>query len=331
MSAISRFFFFPGVVVGTGGYYRANYDTDRLAYTLLMPKGVTARIFLDTLLLAQDADGNSLPIDKPTLPFTTEGEETPILIGVRPALVNVASYLPGVEEGTIATLFGSGFTDFAGIHQATSLPLPTQLSGTTVTVNGVAAPLLAVADQNGEHQINFQVPHNPPGLFEPLLTIVVDNNGKKQTFYSRKWYQLGIFSVFAHLSRELPNPTRARARAGEALESVTATSPARPGERIVIYWTGMHGYNFVYGAGFSLPDGIPAPPSIPCVSYFNPQVTIGGIPADVHSCSAAPGLVGIGQLVVTVPPALTSGDHEIAVTMGGNVKGNIVQLPVRLP
>jgi hypothetical protein len=73
MSALPRSSFLPGIVVGTGAYYRANYDTDRLAYTVLMPRGVAGRIFLDTLLLAQDADGNSLPINTPTLPFRVLG------------------------------------------------------------------------------------------------------------------------------------------------------------------------------------------------------------------------------------------------------------------
>jgi uncharacterized protein (TIGR03437 family) len=314
-NAVATSVFLPGVVVGTGAYYRADYDTNRLAYTVLMPKGVAGRIFLDTLLLAQDADGNSLPINTPTLPFTTQGDETRFSLGVRPALVNAASYSPGVAEGTIATLFGSGFTDIPGIHAAASLPLPTQLSGTTVTVNGVAAPLLAVVNQNGEQQINFQVPHSPAG-FDPLMTIVVDNNGRKQTFHSKKWIdQLGIFSVFAHLSGE----------------SVSAASPAQPGERVIIYWTGMNGHNFAFEGGFFIPDGIPAPPSAPCVSYFNPQVTIGGIRADVQSCSAAPALTGIGQLVLTVPPDLGPGNHEVAVTMSTSIKGNVVSLPVRVP
>jgi uncharacterized protein (TIGR03437 family) len=234
---------------------------------------------------------------------------------VTPALVNAASYIPGIEQGAIATLFGSGFTDIPGVHQAATLPLPTQLSGTSVKVNGIPAPLLAVVDQDGEDQINFQVPHLPITSY-PLLVIVVENNGKTQTFYSKSWYQLGIFTTLAHLTGE----------------PITATSTARPGEQVVIYWTGMVGYNFVYSEGvFFIPDGIPSPPSIPCVSYFNPQVQIGGMAADVNSCSATPGLVGIGQLVVTVPPGLPSGNYDVAVTMSTNIKGNVVQLLVGLP
>ncbi len=314
MNATSMSFFLPGVIVGTGGYYRANYDPNRGAYTRLIPKGITARLFFDTLLVVQDVEGNSLPIDTAVLPFTTGGDEVALSVSVTPALVNAASYIPGVTSGAIATLFGSGFTDIPGIHLASGFPLPTQLSGTSVKVNGIAAPLLAVIEQEGQGQINFQVPHFP--TYNQQLVIVVENNGKERTIYVRNWAeQLGIFGSLAHVNGD----------------PITETNPAQPGERITIYWTGMSGYNFVYSTGvFYIPDGIPSPPSVPCVSYFDPQVQIGGIKADVRSCSTAPGLVGIGQLVVAVPPGLASGDHDIAVTLA-TTKGNVVRLPVRVP
>ena len=49
--------------------------------------------------------------------------------------------------------------------------------------------------------------------------------------------------------------------------------------------------------------------------------------ADVSSCSAAPGLVGVGQLVVTVPLDLASGDYDVAVILESE-EGNIVRLAV---
>ena len=69
--------------------------------------------------------------------------------------VNAASYgapqLPSIAPGSIATIFGSNLaTDTVA---ATSTPLPNQLGGTTVTVDGVRAPLFYVSPT----QINFQV------------------------------------------------------------------------------------------------------------------------------------------------------------------------------
>src|ERR1022692_191573 len=147
------------------------------------------------------------------------------------------------------TLFGSGFTDTPGLEIASGFPLPTKLSGTSVIVNGIPAPLLAVAEQDGQAQINFQVPHFP--AYAQELVIVVDNNGKAQTFYIRNWAeQLGIFGSLVHASGD----------------PITATAPAQPGEQITIYWTEISGYDFEYCPGVSftfIPDGIPSSPSVP--------------------------------------------------------------------
>jgi len=50
-------------------------------------------------------------------------------------------------------------------------------------------------------------------------------------------------------------------------------------------------------------------------SFFLPGVIVGS---------------GIGQLVVTVPPGLESGDYDVAVTLE-DAMGNIVRLPIRAP
>lgn len=101
-----------------------------------------------------------------------------------------------------------------------------------------------------------------------------------------------------------------------------------PGDLIKVYWTGLTGYNFVYAPGvFHVPDGIAAPPS-PCVQHLEPKVEIGGIAAEVRSCTAAPGLAGVGELAVRVPEGLRSGKHDVKVIIG--TKGNVVKLPVRV-
>ena len=183
-----------------------------------------------------------------------------------------------------------------------------------MTVNNNPAPLLAVAQQPGQAQINFQVPHTYP-FFNQELVIVVSNNGKQQIFYVRNWAsQLGIFPSLAH-----NNGT-----------PISETSPAQPAEQITIYWTGMGGYSFLYPDGSLYPpDGTASPTPAPCVSYFAPTVQIGTVATAVNSCVATPGVAGIGQLVVTIPPGITSGDYNLAVTLN-NTKSNIVKLPVRL-
>jgi minor extracellular serine protease Vpr len=57
--------------------------------------------------------------------------------------------------------------------------LPTSLSGTWLTLDGVAAPLLAVANVGGLEQINLQVPWELEGRAQASL--VVTNNGMSST------------------------------------------------------------------------------------------------------------------------------------------------------
>jgi len=84
------------------------------------------------------------------------------------ATVNAATYQQGVAPGLIATIFGTGLTrGVNGIVQASTPNLPYSINGTSVIVNGVPAPLYAVANVNGQEQINFQVPWEVQGLDGP--------------------------------------------------------------------------------------------------------------------------------------------------------------------
>ena len=78
-------------------------------------------------------------------------------------VVNAASMTPpdqpahGVAPGSIATIFGRNLA--AGAATAGDYPLPLTLNGTSVTVDGIAAPLIYVSPT----QINFQAPSSAGG------------------------------------------------------------------------------------------------------------------------------------------------------------------------
>ncbi len=70
--------------------------------------------------------------------------------------VNAADYSANLAPGALASAFGVDLA--ATTEQAQGLPLPTELAGTRVLVNGKAAPLLYVSPL----QINYQVPEGTP-------------------------------------------------------------------------------------------------------------------------------------------------------------------------
>ena len=62
----------------------------------------------------------------------------------------------GLVPGSLATVFGMSLTSFSGIVPAPGFPLPVELAGTVVTLNGTPVPLIAVANAGGQEQVNFR-------------------------------------------------------------------------------------------------------------------------------------------------------------------------------
>src|SRR5262249_34253793 len=69
------------------------------------------------------------------------------------------SYDRTVAPGEIVAAFGSGIAAGTNLTvAATTVPLPTELGGVSLCVNGVAAPLFFVSTNSGAFQINYQLP-----------------------------------------------------------------------------------------------------------------------------------------------------------------------------
>jgi uncharacterized protein (TIGR03437 family) len=77
----------------------------------------------------------------------------------RQSVTNGANFVSGlVAPGGIASIFCTDLTGVAGVQRAIGFPLPTDLAGVTVKINGVAAPLFSVSGNDTAQQINLQVP-----------------------------------------------------------------------------------------------------------------------------------------------------------------------------
>jgi uncharacterized protein (TIGR03437 family) len=228
------------------------------------------------------------------------------------AVVNGASFVGGgVVPGEIATAFGTNLTSSTGVNLTSSLPLPNTFLTDSLMVNNEAVSLFAVDNANGQQQINFQVPWEVAS--GPTATISVSNNGTAGASISVPVLaaQPGIFNYSAG-----GNTFGAILHANFQLAD--SANPAKPGETVLIYCTGL-------GAVASPPaDGAAGNGE---VTLNTPTVMIGGEKALVSFSGLAPGFVGLYQVNAEVPTNLKAGNQAVTVEVSG-ASSNSVLLPV---
>jgi uncharacterized protein (TIGR03437 family) len=208
----------------------------------------------------------------------------------------------GLVPGGIASLFGSGLTRASGIVSASSTPLPVELAGTSVSVNGTKVPLLAIAYVNGIEQINFQAPFE---LLAPgTAKLVVTNNGIDSAAADVAVFaaQPGVFTM---------DGAQGAIVHGADNRLVSPASPAAPNEIVVLYGTS-------FGAVASMPaTGAAAGVSPLSKTLTTPEVRVSGRAAEVFFSGLSPGSVGLYQINFRVPADAPSGAADVVVNFSG--------------
>ena len=223
-----------------------------------------------------------------------------------------ASFEAGLPPaGSIASIF---CTRISGVEQqvsATSFPLPLELVGIQVRVGRVSAPLFSITPIQKYFQINLQVPTtgNEPDRVEIRIeqgSKVVSALSPLRLTSPGDFFRTGEgVGVFQH---------------GDDYSQVTNDNPARAGEIIVAYLTGLP------EARPPVPPGEPSP-SYPLAvvpqysqtaaseTYF---VEIGGIRVRPHFIGLAPALAGVYQMNFVMPG-----------NPGGNIRVQLARLSCR--
>jgi uncharacterized protein (TIGR03437 family) len=102
---------------------------------------------------------------------------------------------------------------------------------------------------------------------------------------------------------------------------VSNTSPAAPGEYLVMYLVGMGAVNP------TVPSGAVTPVSPLSNVVLQPVVTVGGNASTVLFAGLTPGFVGLYQIDFQVPANAAAGELTVNVTQNG-VAANPTLLPV---
>ena len=263
-----------------------------------------------------------------------------VVCGQRPVIspggvVNAASYATGgpsgkaVAGGSIVSVFGRNLATVT--QSASTLPLPTALGGTSVTVNGIAAPLFFVSPD----QLNLQLPSSgryplpflgaqmvvttPAGASDPVpLDLVLGEGFGIFTLDGSGCGRGAVFNVASDGSVSLNSPSNA----------------ASPGDFLSVYGTGLVGF---YNAP---PDGSPAPSNPPSLAMswslylgifdLAPPLPLPPAPlTKVSWAGRAPSFVGLDQVNVRIPDTVREG-CAVPVTIGAAHAGRSQPIPISI-
>ena len=212
-----------------------------------------------------------------------------------------------LAPGTIIALFGENLSSepIGGGVVANTLPLPTELAGTEITLGGVLLPLLF----SREDQVNAILPFELENRVNESLSFLVRRTDLGSVALSAPLFindaRPGIYTQDA--SGGGPGSIQ-----DVGFQLITAENPVSAGDVIVIYCAGL---------GDVTPDVTTGEASTldPLVTTTDaPTVTVGGLPAAVAFSGLTPGLASLYQINATVPAGVETGEVEVVVSILGH-------------
>jgi uncharacterized protein (TIGR03437 family) len=220
-------------------------------------------------------------------------------------VVNAGSFAPFTAQfspGETITLFGSGL---ASSPASASTPFPATLGGVQVMVSGKPAPIYSVSPT----QISAVIPYSVSSDPSVPITFQVINNGTPSNTVNgyAGATSPGSFTVGANGISD-----GAITHADGTL--VTAASPAKPGETVALYISGLGAVDKTVTAGAPAPSNPLANMSALVAVYVGDQQ------ATVQFSGLAPTLGGLYQINLTIPSGAASGSQfiEILTSVDGN-------------
>lgn len=215
--------------------------------------------------------------------------------------VNAASYMQTIAPDSVVATFGTQISQATGA--ANSLPLPLTLSGVTLMVNDISAPLLYVSPT----QINYVVPTN----VDPGTATVKVMNGGVMVANGTVTVETVSPSIFTLLSSGKGVPAAQVTTDGVSFQPVGNSD----GSARVLSVGNAAKPNFLvlYGTGLRRRS-----------SMTNVRVMIGGVQSEVSFLGAHSRLVGVDQMNIKLPESLRGrGNVDVVVTIDGKIANTV--------
>ncbi|MCC6363612.1 MAG: hypothetical protein IT165_08800 [Bryobacterales bacterium] len=210
-------------------------------------------------------------------------------------VVNAASSAPftvGVSPGLFLSLYGTNLAQTTSVDGT----FPTTLGGVQVMINNRPAPLYVVRPDLILGVVPF-------GTTETVAAIQVTSNGQKSNTVTvfRTLTTPGVFT----------NPPGgigyAAALHTTDFSVVTPLNPAKPGETLAVFLTGLG------SVSPAVADGSPGPANPTSSAVASMAAYLDGKIANVSFSGLAPTLVGLYQMNIQVPAGVRSGDRYLDI------------------
>ena len=228
---------------------------------------------------------------------------------------NAASGAAGIQSGSWVSIYGTNLSAVGRLWQDSDFVgnnLPPSMEGVSVTINGKAAAIYGVSPG----QLNVQAPTD--NAVGQVQVQVMNSFGSATGTATMQPYSPGFFTQGKYVAGRHTDgvPVAPSGFYGAAL----ASSPARPGEILLLYGTGFGPTNPAVPAG-QVFNG-----AAPLVDPTQLHVRIGGVSAVVNFA----GIVVPGEYQFNVViPALPDGEHLIVADIGGLSTQPGLLLPVQ--
>jgi uncharacterized protein (TIGR03437 family) len=208
-----------------------------------------------------------------------------------------------LAPGTIVQIYGQNLAATTGT--ANAVPLPNAMSGSSVIIGGMQAPLYYVSPGQIDAQIPFELQSGQQ------YQVIVLANGALTTPQP-----IQLSAATPGLAAGPDSTLIAQHSTDGSL--VSQMSPARAGEYLVAYLAGLGDTTVPVASGAASPSSPLAQPS------NTPVLTINGAQSPIYFAGLTPGLVGLYQINFQVPAGLPAGNITIVVSQNGQVSNQTV-------
>lgn len=201
-----------------------------------------------------------------------------------------------LAPGTVAQIFGKGLASAVAQPPLSAGMLPDTFNGTTIHAGDRRAPMYYLSDL----QLNAQLPLElVPGMqYEALVEVN------------------GALTLPEPVSIVAVQPGVAVFPDGRVIAQdadfnlIDESNPARPGQAVVVYLVGMGQTNPPIGTGAQTPAALLS-------AISQPQLTLDGVPVEVHFAGLTPESVGLYQINFVVPMDARTGDLKLVIVQDG--------------